>query len=258
MATGERDELLNAARAGAPARQTGRRNRARYGILGGTFDPPHVGHLVLAQEIYARLDLDRVWFVPAGEPPHKAGRFISPATDRLAMVRLAIGDDTRFAVSTIELERAGPSYSADSLEILRDHWGAGADLIFIMGWDMLVFLPQWHAPERVVAAVDFLAAVHRAGVPVTADEIERLEACVPGLREKLIVVPAPQLDVSATDLRERVASGLPIRYLVPDAVRGYIEERKLYTAHTSAKRGAGRSTGAARRAPTRRSSREVR
>lgn len=258
MTTVERDGPLYAARESALARQTSRRNGPRYGILGGTFDPPHVGHLVLAQEMYSCLDLDRVWLVPAGEPPHKAGKVISPAADRLAMVRLAIADDARFAVSTIELERPGPSYSADTLELLREQWGADTELILLMGWDMLMYLPSWHAPERVVAAVDGLAAAHRAGVPVARDEIEQLEASVPGLREKLMVVPAPQLDVSATTLRERVALGLPIRYLVLDAVRGYIEERGLYTSHTSARRRVARSTGAARRASTGRPSREVR
>ena len=254
MATVERGQPTAAARDGTPRRAGSRRKRLRYGILGGTFDPPHVGHLALAQEVYARLALDRVWFIPAGQPPHKAGKPISPAHDRLAMVELAIAGDERFDVSTLELERAGPSYTADTLEELRGRW-SGAELVFMMGWDMLTDLPQWHAPERVVAAVDTVAASHRPGVRVAADEIERLASLVPGLREKLVVLPAPQLDVAGTTLRERVASGLPIRYLVPEAVRQYIEEHALYAPPVELR--PARSTGGARRARTRRSRLEV-
>lgn len=254
MATVERGQSAGAARDGTKPREGSRRKRPRYGILGGTFDPPHVGHLALAQEVYARLALDRVWFVPASQPPHKAGKPISPASDRLAMVELAIAGDERFAVSTLELERAGPSYTADTLEELRGQW-SGAELVFMMGWDMLTYLPQWHAPERVVAAVDTLAASHRPGVRVAEDEIGRLASLVRGLREKLIVLPAPQLDVAGTTLRERVASGLPIRYLVPDAVRLYIEEHALYAPE--GERGAVRSSARTRRTRTRRSRLEI-
>lgn len=239
----------------AAARPTGsRRKRLRYGILGGTFDPPHVGHLALAQEAHARLALDRVWFVPAGQPPHKADKPVSAAADRLAMVKLAIADDDRFAVSTVELERAGPSYTADTLEALRAEW-RDIELVFLLGWDMLMYLPHWYAPERVVAAIDTLAASHRPGVPVTEDEIERLASLVHGLREKLVVIPAPQLDVAGTTLRERVASGLPIRYLVSDAVLRYIETHDIYP--TAAHRKVAGSTGSASRTRTRRSRLEV-
>jgi nicotinate-nucleotide adenylyltransferase len=254
VATGARSESASTARGDTTRRTGSRRKRLRYGILGGTFDPPHIGHLALAQEVYARLDLDRVWFVPAGQPPHKAGKPISSAADRLAMVELAIASDDRFALSTLELERTGPSYTADTLEALRVAW-SGVTMVFMMGSDMLTYLPHWHAPERVVAAVDTLVASHRPGVPVAADEIERLESLVPGLREKLTVLPAPQLDVAASTLRERVASGLPIRYLVPDTVWHYIEERKLYAS--SGEQGTARSTGGARRARARRSSLEI-
>ncbi|MGH2516128.1 MAG: nicotinate-nicotinamide nucleotide adenylyltransferase, partial [Ktedonobacterales bacterium] len=124
-----------------------------------------------------------------------------------------------------------------------------------LGWDMLMYLPQWHAPERVIAAIDTLAASHRPGVRVGDDEIERLASQVPGLREKLTVLPAPQLDVAGATLRERVASGLPIRYLVPDSVRHYIETHELYAS--SGKRKPAGSTGGARRARTRRPQLEV-
>ncbi|HUY79481.1 MAG TPA: nicotinate-nucleotide adenylyltransferase [Ktedonobacterales bacterium] len=203
----------------------------RFGVLGGTFDPPHIGHLALAQEVYARRALDRVWFLPTGSPPHKQGQPISPAQQRRAMVERAIMGDERFALCDVELERPGPSYTVDTLRQLRAEWGAETHICFIVGWDMLAFLPQWHDAPGVLAALDQLAAVHRPGF-VEEDEaqpqLERLEAQLPGLRAKLTLLPAPQFDVSSSDLRERVAAGLPIRYLVPDAVRAYIAEQALY------------------------------
>lgn len=204
-----------------------------YGILGGTFDPPHIGHLALAQEAYARLMLDRVWFIPAGQPPHKVGHVLSPAADRRAMVELAVADDPRFAVSSVDLDRPGPSYTSETLRLLRAEWGAERPMCLILGWDMLTYLPHWHEPVSVIATVDQIAAAHRPGVPEPAGELERLRQALPGLAEKLVILPAPELDVAATDLRERVASNLPIRYLVPDAVRAYVEAHHLY--------GSGRS-----------------
>lgn len=207
--------------------------RPHYGILGGTFDPPHIGHLALAQEVYVRLALDRVWFMPAGTPPHKAGREISPAPHRRAMIERAISDDPRFGLLTIELERAGPSYTSETLGILRQRWEPSAAITLILGWDMLAYLPKWHDPVGVIAAVDQIAAVHRPGFEAQPAELEQLEAQLPGLTQRLIVLPAPQLDIAATSIRERVALGLPIRYLVPDAVCHYIEEQQLYQVHRS-------------------------
>ncbi len=205
----------------------------RYGILGGTFDPPHLGHLVLAQEVHARLGLDRVWFLPAGVPPHKTGRAVSPAADRHEMVQRAIAGDERFALSAVELTRPGPSYTADTLEQLREQWGRHAVLHLILGWDMLMYLPNWHAPERVLAEADVVVAAHRPdalGAPSARDDLVRLAQRIPAVTGKVVVLPAPQLDISASALRERVASGLPIRYLVPDAVREYIDQHALYRA----------------------------
>jgi nicotinate-nucleotide adenylyltransferase len=202
--------------------------RPRYGILGGTFDPPHLGHLALAQEVYARLALDRVWFMPAGDPPHKRGRIINAAARRLAMVERAVAPDPRFGVLTLELERAGPSYTADTLRALRALWGAEAHLCLILGWDMLAYLPQWHRPEAVIAQADQIAAVHRIGAETPPGEMERLTARLPGIAAKLVILPAPRFEISGTLLRERVASGLPVRYLVPDAVEEYIQTEGLY------------------------------
>src|SRR6516162_6617568 len=165
----------------------------RYGILGGTFDPPHLGHLVLAQEVYARMGLDRVWFVPAGEPPHKARQSISPAADRLARVERAIASDDRFAVSTIELERPGPSYTVDTLRELRTLWGSDAWMVLILGWDMLEYLPKWRNAEEVIRRTDQIAAVHRPGFLADASDVARLEEQFPGLQSKVVLVPGPQL-----------------------------------------------------------------
>lgn len=206
------------------------RTGPRYGIFGGTFDPPHIGHLVLAQESLVDLDLERVWFVPTGTPPHKPDRPISPQDDRLAMVERAIAGNERFAVSAIELARGGPSYSVDTLDQMRREWGENVYMCLILGWDMLAYLPHWREPERVLATVDCVAAVRRPGVNSAPDEMERLTRALSGLGAKLTVVPAPLMEVSASDIRRRVASELPIRYLVPDPVRSYIEQRGLYRA----------------------------
>jgi nicotinate-nucleotide adenylyltransferase len=205
------------------------RARVRYGILGGTFDPPHVGHLIVAQEALTRLSLDRVWFVPVGTPPHKPEAPITPAAGRLAMVERAITGDDRFAVSSVELERPGPSYTVETLQMLRAQWGPSAELFFILGWDMLLYLPFWKDPAGVIAALDGLVAVHRPGFATDPAALTELERQIPGLREKLVLAPMPQVALSSTEIRRRVASGLPIRYLVPDTVCQYIVQHGLYS-----------------------------
>lgn len=216
------DETVGAGQAG------GEVATPRYGILGGTFDPPHLGHLVLAQEALIQLELDRVWFVPTGSPPHKPDRRVSTHEDRREMVERAIAGNPRFAFSAVELERSGPSYSVDTLRELRRQWGERAMMCFIVGWDMLTYLPQWRQPEQVIATVDRIAATYRPGYAVDPEEIAQLERSLPGLAEKLTILDAPQVEVSSTEIRRRVASGVPIRYLVSDSVRSYIEERGLY------------------------------
>jgi nicotinate-nucleotide adenylyltransferase len=217
----------------ATRRQTGVHAGPRYGILGGTFDPPHLGHLVLAQEVHARLALDRVWFLPAREPPHKAGALISPAADRQIMVERAIAGDERFALSTVELERAGPSYTVDTLGELRAQWGADAWIVLILGWDMLEYLPKWHDAVGVVARADQIAAAHRPGFVADEGDLVALEQQIPGIRQKLALVAVPQLAISGTDIRARVAQMLPVRYLLPDGVAAYIQSRGLYRASGS-------------------------
>jgi nicotinate-nucleotide adenylyltransferase len=205
-------------------------HKLSYGILGGTFDPPHLGHLVLAQEVSARLGLDRVWFVPAGQPPHKSDRVVSAAADRRAMVELAIAGDPRFGLATVEIERAGPSYTSETLALLRTQWGDAVRMALILGWDMLAYLPHWHEPEAVVERADQIVAVHRPGVAARDGELAALETRLPGLAEKLVVLPAPRLEIASSDLRARVAAGLPVEYLTPALVASYIALRGLYRA----------------------------
>jgi nicotinate-nucleotide adenylyltransferase len=210
------------------------RTGGKYGILGGTFDPPHFGHLALAQEAVARLDLDCVWFLPAVDPPHKRGRALSAASDRAAMVELAIAGNPRFGLDRTDLDRPGPSYTVDTLDILRGRWGPGVWMGFVIGWDMLLYLPQWHDPAGVLSRLDALVVARRPGVAGGAgeadeeDALARLEETLPGLRARLTLLDAPQLELSSTELRERVALGLPVRYLTPDPVCAYISSRGLY------------------------------
>jgi nicotinate-nucleotide adenylyltransferase len=200
----------------------------RYGLLGGTFDPPHFAHLALAQEARVRLGLDRVYFIPTGQSPHKLGRAVSRAADRRAMVELAIAGEPRFALLAVELERAGPSYTADTLRRLRAEWGSAADVSLIVGWDMLVDLPHWREPDVIVGTADHVIAVRRPGYDETADDLRVLARALPLLTPKLVVLEAPQLAISASMLRQRVASGMPIRYFVPDDVARYIHDHGLY------------------------------
>jgi nicotinate-nucleotide adenylyltransferase len=200
----------------------------RYGVLGGTFDPPHVAHLVIAQEAVAAVGLDRIYFVPAGQPPHKLGRRISAPEHRLAMLQRAIAGNARFVASTTELDRPGPSYTVDTLHLLRAEWGQDPELHFILGWDMLLDLPHWRDPAGIVSAATRLIALHRPGYDSDGAPLAHVMELLPELAPKLIRLAVPQLDISATVLRTRVASSLPIRYLVPDTVVEYILEHGLY------------------------------
>jgi nicotinate-nucleotide adenylyltransferase len=198
-------------------------SKPRLGLFGGTFDPIHLGHLIVAEEMRHALALDRVLFVPAGQPPHKRGQAISPAADRVAMTRLAIAGNPAFELCLIDVERAGPSFTADLLEEVARR-RPGADLYFIMGEDSLADLPTWHAPARILRAAR-LAVATRPGV--TAD-LAGLERLLPGLSARVALVPAPEIGIAGRDLRRRVAEGRPIRYQVPAAVEDYIRAHGLY------------------------------
>jgi len=197
----------------------------KIGVLGGTFDPPHIGHLVVAQEVWWRLGLDKVLFVPAGEPWHKAGEEVTPARHREAMVRLAIAGDPRFELSRVDLERPGPTYTVDTLTELRRTYPPGTEFYFILGTDALAQLPSWRSPEKLVRLAR-LAVVPRPGFdPV---DLDRLEAEIPGLKVAIELVPVPAVGISSSEIARRVAAGEPFRYLVPEAVYRYIEAHRLY------------------------------
>ncbi len=197
----------------------------KIGVLGGTFDPIHTGHLVLAEEVRLRLGLAEVLFVPAGRPWLKSGTPISPAEHRVRMVRLAIAGRLYFKLSTMEVDRPGPSYTVDTMLKLKSQLASGDELYFILGWDNLEELPRWHEPKRLIELCR-LVAVPRVGCPVP--DLKTLEADAPGLFKRVIMLDKPEIDISASVIRERVAQGLSIEHLVPEAVGKYIREQKLY------------------------------
>ena len=199
----------------------------RRGVLGGTFDPIHIGHLILAQEALLRLSLDRVTFVPAGMPWRKSRRSVAPAADRLAMVKLAIAENPRFDVSELEVRRDGPSYIWETLAQLGE---GGDELFLILGADALIDLPTWREPREIVR----LARIAVAGRPGWDDAtVATAAASVEGLPERIVALDMPLIEVSSTDLRARARRGEPLRYLVPDAVATYVRERALYPPSSS-------------------------
>jgi nicotinate-nucleotide adenylyltransferase len=197
----------------------------RIGILGGTFDPIHVGHLVVAEDCWYQLGLSEVLFVPAGAPPHKRGRPVSAAADRVAMVALAIADNPHFRLSRVDVDRPGVSYTVDMVRSIQTEVGPEVQLFFIIGGDSLADLPTWRKPNLLLELCQ-LVAVNRPGYP--SFDLGRLEPLIPRARERVLALDVPAVDVAATEIRRRVAEGWPITYLVPGAVRAYIEEQGLY------------------------------
>jgi len=196
----------------------------RLGLLGGTFDPPHYGHLLAAQEVAWHLKLECVLFLPARQNPLKQGAPISEAEDRSAMVVLAIADNPLFKLSRLDVDRPPPSYTVDVLRQLQAA-DCPTELFFVVGADILPELPKWRAPEEVLRLAR-LAVVNRPGSP--PPNLDDLAAALPGARERADVIHIPGVDISAADLRARVRTGQSIRYLTPPAVERYIYEKKLY------------------------------
>jgi len=193
------------------------------GVLGGTFDPVHIGHLVVAEEARIKLGLSEVFFVPAGQPWLKLDRNITAAVHRVEMVRCAIADNPHFKLCTLEVERPGPSYTVDTLTMLRKQLGSEASFFFILGRDTLAELPLWKEPQKLVQLCR-LVVPPRLG----SKDLKHLETAIPGLLDKVIQLDMPVIGISSSEIRQRIAQGLTIRYLVPDKVAEYIAKQKLY------------------------------
>ena len=197
----------------------------RIGLLGGTFDPVHAGHIFVAEEARIRLGLEHVLFIPAGNPWFKVDQKITSAEHRIEMVRLAIAKHERFSISTLEVERSGPSYTVETLDQLRSSLGTN-DYYLILGRDSFTELPLWKEPERIIGMCT-LVVVPRIGTNLP--ELEEVASKIKGLsRENVVTLDSPMIGISSSGIRERVADGLPIDYLVPGAVENYIVAHDLY------------------------------
>jgi len=211
--------------ASRPLGETTERAPRRIGILGGTFDPPHVGHLWLATLAADAIGLDRVLFMPAAQPPHKEGQVVTRASDRVLMTRLAIAGNAALELTLIETERPGPSYTIDSVDELRRTYGTDADLYLVMATDSLNAIDTWREPDALLERIEWVVGP-RPGEP--PPDRSALEDRFGELASRIHLLEGPSLDVSSSDIRRRVAAGHAIRYLVPRGVQELIAERGLY------------------------------
>lgn len=196
----------------------------RIGIFSGTFDPPHLGHLILASEARRQLRLTRVLWVVTPQSPHKIGNSITKVSDRLEMVYCAIADEPTFEISTVEFDRPAPQYTVDTLKILqRQH--SSADLILLMGADSLRSITTWHRPMDLVAACRQIGVMHRPGEFI---QLSIIEAVIPGISEKICFVDVPLIQISSREIRRRISEGLEFRYFLHPAVYDYIQSHNLY------------------------------
>ena len=195
------------------------------GVLGGTFDPIHIGHLLLAEEARIKLGLSEVLFVPAGQPWLKLDRSITPAAHRVEMVRRAITTNSYFKLCMIEVDRPGPSYTVDTITTLREQLGAEASFFFILGRDSLADLPLWKEPSKLIQICKLVVAPRLSS---SLADLKSLEQSIHGVTDSVIQLDMPVIEVSSSEIRKRVAQGLSIRYLVPDEVGKYIAEQGLY------------------------------
>jgi nicotinate-nucleotide adenylyltransferase len=197
----------------------------KIGVMGGTFDPIHIGHLIAAEEVRCVLRLDKVLFAPAGTPPHKNPAAVTPAFHRERMVELAIASNSSFELSRVDLERPGRSYTVETLRELKRQLGPAADIFFIVGMDSLAELATWHDPVGVLS-ICRLAVVNRP--PYVEVDLAALEADLPGISKQVDMVRMPGIYVASSDLQARVARGLSIKYQVPEPVEQYIHDHELY------------------------------
>ena len=193
----------------------------RLGVMGGTFDPIHYGHLLTAEEAAVQFGLDEVLFVPTGRPWMKGERAVSPAEDRYLMTVVATASNPRFRVSRVDIDRTGPTYTVDTLRLLADA-NRDSELFFVTGADAMLEIFHWKDPDEVLGLAHFIAAT-RPGY-----DLARFEHDASTRHPNVSVMNVPALAISSTDIRERVASGRPIRYLVPEGVKSYIEKAGLY------------------------------
>lgn len=194
------------------------------GVLGGTFDPPHLGHLVLADEARATLGLERVLWVVTAQPPHKPDEPVSPASVRVEMVSAAIVGDPGFELSRADIDRPGPHYAVDTLRWLAER-DREAKWAYLVGSDSLRDLPTWHTPEQFLEACTILGVMRR---PEAEADLKALEDVLPGLSARVRFIDAPLIGISGRDIRRRVRGGEPHRYLVPPEVGEIIKRKSLY------------------------------
>jgi nicotinate-nucleotide adenylyltransferase len=199
----------------------------RIGVFGGTFDPPHLAHLILAEQCREQARLDQVSFIPAARPPHKREPVLTPYAQRLEMLELAIAGQPAFQTDTLERDRPGPSYTADTLaELHRLH--PAAEFFLLIGSDTLHDLPHWHAPQQVAELATLLVVARPGWQMLDAGEVARQMGLPPAGPLRYQVVEVPLLDISSRDLRRRAAAGRSVRYFVPRAVEAYMLDKRLY------------------------------
>lgn len=196
----------------------------RLGIFGGTFDPPHLGHLILAAESLEQLQLDRLLWVVTAQPPHKRGQPITPLEARLEMVQAAIENNPAFEISRIEIDRPGPHFAVESLRLLARQY-SGSGLYYLIGGDSLRDLPTWRDPQGLIAEIECLGVMRR---PRSRIDVERLEKLMPGLSAKVRFIQTPHLDISSSQVRQRAAEGKTYRYFLPEKVYEIVESLRLY------------------------------
>ena len=196
----------------------------RIGIFGGTFDPPHVGHQILAAEAYEQLTLDRILWVLTPDPPHKQDRSITPIEYRLRLVEATIAGNDKFELSLVEIERQPPHYALDTVNALQEQHPE-SEMVYLIGGDSLSTLPNWHKPQEFVEACSAIGVMCRPGQQA---DLQRLEDVIQGISSKVVIIDAPLLEISSSGIRRRVADGKPYRYYLPEAVHRIIREQNLY------------------------------
>jgi nicotinate-nucleotide adenylyltransferase len=199
-------------------------HRERIGLFGGTFDPPHIGHLILASEAQYQLELTRLLWTLTPEPPHKQDQAITPIEHRLAMLNLAIADNPSFELSRLELDRPGPHYTLDTIKIVAAQ-NPDAEIVPLIGGDSLHDLPTWHQPKELLYAAHWIGVMRRPGESANLEELERE---LPGISSKIHYVDAPLLEIASREIRSRIADGRIFRYYLPDPVYHYINQHHLY------------------------------